>query len=280
MAFDVILILDGTPQIKVQRCQIAAPRWPNNISSAAAKAIFKNRAENIDCSFDCVARRAILLKPNVANILLFNFCEQKFVQHGLITIAIDCNGLSVLIFEEKWPNYARGPIFAPNSDLFWMRRLFNVCVRVFCDPNAIIMQSLKTGRKISSIVSAVWHVVLLKPNVANILLLNFCEQKFVQYGSITIAIDYNCLALLVFEEKWLNYACGPKSAPNNDLAFQCMPAGFLCPKCNNFCLFTYPPRSKCASSVSRSHSAKRYSGVYTTIFVRRKDKTNYLSKQI
>ena len=57
-----------------------------------------------------------------------------------------------------------------------------------------------------------------------------------------------------------------------------------------FCLFTYPPRSKwassekmffflpkSASSVSRSQAS--CSRVYTIIFVRRKDKTNYLSKQ-
>ena len=97
-------------------------------------AIFKNRARNIECSFDCVARSAVLLKPNVANVLLFNFCEQKFIQHGPITIAIDCNGLSLLIFEEKWSNYA-----APKSDSFWADRLFNVCVRVFCAPNATIL---------------------------------------------------------------------------------------------------------------------------------------------
>ena len=88
---------------------------PNDISSAADNAIFKNRAQNIEFSFGCVARSAVLLKPNVANILLFNFCEQKFVQHGPITIALDCNGLSLLIFEEKWPNYASGPKSAPNS---------------------------------------------------------------------------------------------------------------------------------------------------------------------
>ena len=88
------LIFDGNPQIIVQRCQIAASRWPNDINSAADNAIFKNRAQNIECSFGCVARSAILLKPNVANIYLFNFCEQKFVQHGPITIAIACNGLA------------------------------------------------------------------------------------------------------------------------------------------------------------------------------------------
>ena len=108
--------------------------WPNDISSAVDNAIFINRAENIECSFSCVARSAVLLKPNVTNILLFNFCEQKFVQHGPITIAIDGNGLSVLIFQEKCPNYASGPKFVPNSDSFWVRRLFNVWLRVFCAP--------------------------------------------------------------------------------------------------------------------------------------------------
>ena len=39
------------------------------------------------------------------------------------------------------------------------------------------MRSSTTGCKTSSVASAVWHV-LLKPNVANILLLNFCEKKF------------------------------------------------------------------------------------------------------
>ena len=147
----------------------------------------KNRAHNIECSFGCAAHSAVLLKPNFANILLFNFCEQKFVQHGPIKIAIDYNGLSLLIFEEKWANYASGPKYAPNSDLFWVHRLFTVCVRVFCSPNEtillvyipakfkmsfssqlrgeqttsamrLIMRSSKTGRKTSSVASVEWHV--------------------------------------------------------------------------------------------------------------------------
>ena len=86
-----------------------------------------------------MGRNAVLLKPNVANILLFNFCEQKLVQHGPITIVIESNDLSLLIFEEKWPNYASGPKSATNSDLFWVRRLFKVCVQVFYAPNATIL---------------------------------------------------------------------------------------------------------------------------------------------
>ena len=73
------IIFDGIPQRIIQRYQIAVPRWPNDISSAADNAIFKNRGQNIECSFGCVASSAVLLKPNVINILLFNFCEQKFV---------------------------------------------------------------------------------------------------------------------------------------------------------------------------------------------------------
>ena len=101
-----------------------APMWPNDISSVAENAIFKNRTQNIGC----VARSTVLLKSNIANILLFHFCEQKFVQHGPIMIAINFNGLSLLIFKDKWPNYASGPISTPNSDSFRLCRLFNVCV--------------------------------------------------------------------------------------------------------------------------------------------------------
>ena len=60
---DVTLIFDGTLQIIVQRHRIAASRWSNDISSAADNTIFKNRVQNIECSFGCVAHSATLLKP-------------------------------------------------------------------------------------------------------------------------------------------------------------------------------------------------------------------------
>ena len=176
--------------------QTAAPTWPNDISSMADNAIFKNRSQNIVCSFGCVAHSAVLLKPNVANILLFNFCEQKFVQHGLVTIAIDCNGLSLLIFEGKWSNYASGPKYAPNCDSFWVRRLFNVFLRVFCVPNAAIL------------------LVYIPANI---------KKSFTWW--------------------------------------------FFFTKIGIFC-----------QSICRNIS-QRCSSVYKTIFVRRKDKTNYLSNQ-
>ena len=39
----------------------------------------------------------------------------------------------------KWPKYASGLKFASNSGWFWVRRLFKVCVRVFCAPNVKIL---------------------------------------------------------------------------------------------------------------------------------------------
>ena len=57
----VTLVFDGTPQIIIQRYQIAAPRLSNDISSAADNAVFKNRAQNIECSFGCVVRSTVLL---------------------------------------------------------------------------------------------------------------------------------------------------------------------------------------------------------------------------
>ena len=63
---------------------------------------------------------------------------------------IDCNGLSLLIVEEKWPNYASGPKSAPNSDSFWVPWLFNVCVRVFCAPKCDNFACLHSSKSASS----------------------------------------------------------------------------------------------------------------------------------
>ena len=111
------------------------------------------------------------------------------------------------------------------------------------------MQSSKTGRK-HRVGRVTRTAVLLKPKVANILLFNSCEQKFIQHGPITIAIDCNGLSLRIFEEKWPNYASGPKIRTKQWLvldasAFQCMRADFLSPKCNNFaCLHTHQDQNK------------------------------------
>ena len=65
------------------------------------------------------------------------FCEQKFVQHGPITINIDCNDLYLLIFEEKMAQVWFG---TKNRTKQWFvlgASVFQcVCVRVVFAPNA------------------------------------------------------------------------------------------------------------------------------------------------
>ena len=149
------------------------------------------------------------------------------------------------------------------------------------------MRSSKSRRKTSRVASAVWHVA---PSCLNQILpisFNFCEQKFVQHGPITIAIDWNGLSLLIFEEKLPNYASGPKSAPNSDSFWvrrlSMYVCGFFVPQMRQFCLWAKVSfiwkddffMAKSASSVSRSQAHfQRCSSVYTTIFVQRKDKSN------
>ena len=185
------------------------------------------------------------------------------------------------------------------------------------------MRFAKTGRKTSRAASAVWHVapscwnqmlpissfsifvnenmpqnikcsfgcvarstVLLKSNVAHILLFNFCEQKFVQHGAITTTIDYNSLSFLIFKNKFMPLDQNPHQTVTRFSIYAC---GFSVPQMRQFCLFTNPPRSKWISFEKTIFFAKigifcksidrRCSSVYTTIFVRRKVKTNYLANQ-
>ena len=121
----VTLILNGSPQKIVQRGRITAPKRPMDIRISDDYSIFENGAQKTDCYVGCVASIPVLLKPNVVHVILFNFWKQKFVEHGTVTLAIDRNGGSLLIFEEKWPNYATVPKSAPNSYSLWVHRLLN-----------------------------------------------------------------------------------------------------------------------------------------------------------
>ena len=108
----------------VQRCQIVAPRWPNNISSAADNVIFKIRAQNIECS------RPVETK----------YCQYPPIQFLWIKIrsAWPDNGPFFCSFSKK-----NGPIMPldqnPHQTVTRVLRLFNVCVRVFYASNETIL---------------------------------------------------------------------------------------------------------------------------------------------
>ena len=96
---------------------------------------------------------------------------------------------------------------------------------------------------------------------------------------------YYGLSLLIFDEKWLNYASGRKSAPNINSfwvprVFQCIAVGFLCSKCDNFACLHNTRQNQNEVHLKRwfFFLPKSSSSVGSVSFVR-KNKTNYLSYQ-
>ena len=57
----------------------------------------------------CVESRAVLLKPNVAEVTSLSFRHQIVGYHGAITVAIDGYVLIGIIFEEIWTDDSTGP---------------------------------------------------------------------------------------------------------------------------------------------------------------------------
>ena len=110
---NVTLILNGSPQKIVQRCQITAPRQPIDIRISADYSIFENGARKIDCYVGCVASGPVLSKPNVVHVILSNFWKQKFGEHGTVTLAIGRNSLWVhwLLNDDVWI------FWAPNATI-------------------------------------------------------------------------------------------------------------------------------------------------------------------
>ena len=96
-----------------------------DIRISADYSIFENGVQKIDCYVGCVASGPVRLKPNVVHVILFNFWKQKFVEHGTVTLAIDRNGDSLLISEEKWPNDVTVQLVAPKSHSLWVHRLLH-----------------------------------------------------------------------------------------------------------------------------------------------------------
>ena len=146
------------------------------------------------------------------------------------------------------------------------------------------MRSSKTGRKILSVASSVWHhkAILLKPNVANILLFNFCEQKFVQQRSpLSVTASPCSISKKNVPIMFLNQNPHQTVTRFGCVGFSMYACGFSVPQMRLFRLFTYTPRWKwgifCKSTCH--NISQRCSSVNTTIFVRRMDKTNYLSNQ-
>ena len=130
------------------------------------------------------------------------------------------------------------PIFQYIFDFLGFNRLLMVSVTLILNgcPQKIVQRSQITAlrRPIDMRISADYLIfengaqkidyyvgcvasgpALLIPNVVHVILFKFWKQKFVQHGTVTLAIDRSGGSLRIFEEKWPNDATVPKSAPNS-----------------------------------------------------------------
>ena len=147
------------------------------------------------------------------------------------------------------------------------------------------MRSSKPGLKTSNVASNVWHV---SPS---------CWKQMLPISSSSIFVNKNSFKMASpcsFSKKNTPIMPLDQYPHQTVLGASMYACGFFLPQMRQFYLFTYPPKSKWASSEktilfwpksassvsqSRAHLAQRCSSVYTTIFLRRKDKTNYLANQ-
>ena len=107
---------------------------------------FEDNKQSSYCQESLLDSKYLFLYPtNMVAVTVLVFRSRQTVQmlpissSSIFVIAINCNVLFLFIFEAKLSNYASGRKSTPNSDSFWVRQLFNVCVRFFCAPNATIL---------------------------------------------------------------------------------------------------------------------------------------------
>ncbi|GFU92516.1 hypothetical protein TNCV_4794451 [Trichonephila clavipes] len=59
-----------------------------------------NVFQSIDCGTSCVTCCAVLLEPQLLDIMSVQFRNEKVSNHGSVPITIDCNVVAFIVFEE------------------------------------------------------------------------------------------------------------------------------------------------------------------------------------
>ncbi|GFX32831.1 hypothetical protein TNCV_889671 [Trichonephila clavipes] len=59
-----------------------------------------NVFQYIDCGTSCVTCCAVLLEPQLLDIMIVQFRNEKVSNHGSTPITIDCNVVAFIVFEE------------------------------------------------------------------------------------------------------------------------------------------------------------------------------------
>ncbi|GFT83305.1 hypothetical protein TNCV_3003781 [Trichonephila clavipes] len=68
--------------------------------TAIRMAVTKRVFQEIDCGTSCVTCCVVLLEPQLLDIMIVQFRNEKVSNHGSIPITIDCNVVAFIVFEE------------------------------------------------------------------------------------------------------------------------------------------------------------------------------------
>ena len=126
----------------------------------------------------------------------FDFVFQGLNRLWVVSVTLILNGSPQKIVQ-------RGQITAPRRP---------IDIRISADYSIFENGVQKIGCYVGCVASG---PVLLKPNVIHVILFNFWKPKFVEHGTVTLAIDRNDDSLFIFEKKWPNDTIVLKSAPNS-----------------------------------------------------------------
>ena len=130
----------------------------------------------------------------------FDFVFQGLNRLWMVSVTLILHGSSQKIVQRGQITAPRRPIHIRNSADYSIFE--NSAQNIDCDVGCVLSGP-----------------VLLKPNV-HVILFNFWKQKFVEHGTVMLAIDRKGSSLLIFEEKWSTDATVPKLTlltvcPNN-----------------------------------------------------------------
>ncbi|GFU56058.1 hypothetical protein TNCV_3405221 [Trichonephila clavipes] len=116
-------------------------RLPDQVSSTSLDHGSKLRGPSpkalvqLNSATSCVTCCAVLLEPQLLDIMIVQFRNEKVRNHGSIPITIDCNVVAFLVFEEGFHQ----PIKRTKQSVFLDVKCFDIHLWISFTPNAAVL---------------------------------------------------------------------------------------------------------------------------------------------
>ncbi|GFW13777.1 hypothetical protein TNCV_1669931 [Trichonephila clavipes] len=104
-------------------------------SDYVRQAVTKRVFQSIDCGTICVTCCAVLFEPQLLDIMIVQFRNEKVSNHGSIPITIDSNVVAFIVFEEGFHQ----PIKRTKQSVFQDVTVFRHTLVISFTPNAAVL---------------------------------------------------------------------------------------------------------------------------------------------